>query len=246
MAGYDADLDLARRCADGDERAWERFVLEYRPLLYRAADALDPSGGARDLADALYADLYGLKEQRGVRQSLLSYYHGRSSLATWLRAVLAQRFVDRIRAGRRIEPLPDEQIGAGEEVARLAMTVARDPNPDRRGYLSVVRRALRAAIARLSDRDRLRLSLYYREDLTLAQTARALGEHEGTASRQLARTRRELRSDVERQLRDDAGFTPAQTAECFASASEDAGHLDLEELFETAVESKKRVADRSL
>lgn len=246
MAGYDADLDLARRCADGDERAWERFVREYRPLLYRAADALDPSGGARDLADSLYADLYGLKEQRGVRQSLLGYYQGRSSLATWLRAVLAQRFVDRIRAGRRIEPLPDEQTGAGEEVTRLAMTVARDPNPDRRGYLSVVRRALRAAIARLSDRDRLRLSLYYREDLTLAQTARTLGEHEGTASRQLARTRRELRSDVERQLRDDAGFTAAQTAECFASASEDAGHLDLEELFETAVESKKRVADRSL
>jgi RNA polymerase sigma factor (sigma-70 family) len=246
MAGYDADLDLARRCADGDERAWERFVLEYRPLLYRAADALDPSGGARDLADSLYADLYGLKEQRGVRQSLLGYYHGRSSLATWLRAVLAQRFVDGIRAERRIEPLPDEQTGAGEEVTRLAMTVARDPNPERRAYLSVVRRALRAAIARLSDRDRLRLSLYYREDLTLAQTARALGEHEGTASRQLARTRRELRSDVERQLRDDAGFTAAQTAECFASASEDAGHLDLEELFDTAVESKKRVADRSL
>jgi RNA polymerase sigma factor (sigma-70 family) len=245
MAGYDADLDLAYRCADGDERAWERFIVEYRPLLYRAADALDPSGGARDLADSLYADLYGLKEQLGARQSLFRYYQGRSSLATWLRAVLAQRFVDRVRAGRRIEPLPDERNGAGEEVTRLGMSVGRDPNPDRRLYLSVARRALHLAIARLSDRDRLRLSLYYREDLTLAQAAGALGEHESTASRQLARTRRELRVDVERQLR-DAGFSAAQTAECFASAIEDPGRLDLDELFETGVERKKQVTDRSL
>src|SRR5262249_58732748 len=55
-----ADLELARLCAEGDEPAWERFVREYRPLLYRAADALDPTGGARDIADSLYAELYGL------------------------------------------------------------------------------------------------------------------------------------------------------------------------------------------
>ena len=89
-ASYAADLELARRCAAGEEPAWERFVLEYRPVLYRAADALDPTGGARDLADALYADLYS--------QSLFRYYQGRSSLATWLRAVLSQRYVDRLRA----------------------------------------------------------------------------------------------------------------------------------------------------
>ena len=39
------DLALACACAAGDEEAWEHFVLEQRPLLYRAADALDPSGG---------------------------------------------------------------------------------------------------------------------------------------------------------------------------------------------------------
>src|SRR5262245_64981868 len=101
MAGYDADLDLARRCADGDAQAWERFVLEYRPILYRAADALDPSGGARDLADSLYADLYS--------KSLFRYFQARSSLATWLRGVLSQRYVDRIRANRRMEAFPDEE-----------------------------------------------------------------------------------------------------------------------------------------
>jgi len=79
---YARDLELARQCAAGDEAAWERFILEFRPILYRAADALDPGGGARELADTLYADLYGVAEAGAERRSLFRYYQGRSSLAT--------------------------------------------------------------------------------------------------------------------------------------------------------------------
>ena len=100
------DLALACACASGDEPAWEHFVLVQRPLLYRAADSLDPGGGARDLADSLYADLFGLGDHAGERQSLFRYFHGRSSLTTWLRAVLAQRHIDRLRTRRRLEALP--------------------------------------------------------------------------------------------------------------------------------------------
>src|SRR5262245_29860380 len=85
-----SDLALAVACALGRESAWDHFVTSHRPALYRAADALDPTGGARDLADSLYADLFGVAQRQGVRQSLLRYFHGRSSLATWLRAVLSQ------------------------------------------------------------------------------------------------------------------------------------------------------------
>jgi len=69
VGSHGGDLDLARLCAAGDELAWERFVREYRPLLYRAADALDATGGAREVADSLYADLYGLP--RGDGHSVL-------------------------------------------------------------------------------------------------------------------------------------------------------------------------------
>ncbi len=103
------DLALACACAHGDEPAWEHFVLVQRPLLYRAADALDPGGGARDLADSLYADLFGIGDHAGERQSLFRYFHGRSSLTTWLRAVLAQRHVDRLRRHRRLDALPEEE-----------------------------------------------------------------------------------------------------------------------------------------
>ena len=48
-------------------------------------------------------------ERDGARQSLFRYFHGRSKLSTWLRAVLAQRHIDRLRAGRKLDPLPDDQ-----------------------------------------------------------------------------------------------------------------------------------------
>ncbi len=51
------DLAHAVACAAGIDRAWDHYVREYRHALYRAADANDPTGGAREHADAIYADL---------------------------------------------------------------------------------------------------------------------------------------------------------------------------------------------
>jgi len=207
-------------CAAGDERAWETFVREYRPRLYRAADALDRTGGAREVADSLYAELYGIKDAAGPRQSLFRYYQGRSSLATWLRAVLAQRYVDRVRAGRRTEPL-------AEDTDRAAPP---PPDPDRDRYLTLVRAALAFAVSQLDPRDRLRLASYYVQELTLAQIGRLLRESEASASRHLARTRRDIRSAVERQLRDEARLTDDQIAACLASVVEDSGPLDMKQV----------------
>jgi RNA polymerase sigma factor (sigma-70 family) len=215
-----ADLDLARRCAAGEPAAWDRFVLEYRPVLYRAADALDRSGGARELADSLYAELYGLEAGGRERQSLFRYFSGRSSLATWLRAVLAQRYVDRIRSQRRLEPLPADDRG---EIRAPA-------DPERARHLQLVMAALGRAVACLAVKDRLRLAYYYVQELTLAEAGRLLGEHEATVSRQLARARRAIRDGVERELREEHGLTEAQIGECVASVAEDPGPLDLRPL----------------
>jgi RNA polymerase sigma factor (sigma-70 family) len=243
---YAGDLELARRCAAGDEQAWERFVLEYRPLLYRAADALDPSGGARDLADSLYADLYGLAETDAERRSLFRYYQGRSSLATWLRAVLSQRYVDRLRAGARLEPLPDED----SITLRDAAPRTDPPDPDRLHHVRLLRHALGRAIEELDARDHLRLGCYYAQELKLSETGRILKEHEATVSRQLARTRRTLRENVERRLREEHRLSDAQIAECFETALDDPGPLDLRDIFGDTVPvdpaRKKPEPDRSI
>ncbi len=238
MSGkYAADVELARRCAAGDEAAWERFVLEYRPLLYRAADAIEPGGGARDLADALYADLYGLTERGGERRSLFRYFQGRSSLATWLRAVLAQRYVDRVRERRRFEPLPDEE---GQQADRPSEPTA-DPGSTRGAKL--LEHAIEQSVAELDGRERLRLGCYYVQELTLAETGRVLKEHEATVSRQLARTRTTIRESVERRLR-GSGLNDSQLAECFAAAAADSGRLDLARMVSGA-QRKESAVDRS-
>jgi RNA polymerase sigma-70 factor (ECF subfamily) len=221
------DIALACACADGDEAAWEHFVLEHRPLLYRAADAIEPGGGARELADSLYADLFGLRDREGERQSLFRYFHGRSSLSTWLRAVLAQRYVDRLRTTRRLDALPDEESSAALQAP------SRTVEPDRSRYVELMRQTLERAVANLLSRDRLRLACYYAQELTLAETGRLVGEHEATSSRQLARTRKAIREDVERQLRAEQGLTEAEVAQCFASVTEDAGPLDLVQMLDT-------------
>jgi len=232
------DLALACACAAGDEAAWEHFIREQRPRLYRAADALARGGRARELADSLYAELYGIDNRGKGRQSLFRYFHGRSSLATWLRAVLAQRHVDRLRVERRLEPLPEEESTAAIASASTA------PDPDRSRCLTAIRHALGQAVARLDPRDRLRLCCYYAQELTLAETGRLLLEHEATVSRQLARTRRAIREDVERQLRAEAGMSEPQIAQCFHSVMEDPGPLDVSEMLDVG-ERKESEPDRS-
>jgi RNA polymerase sigma-70 factor len=234
-----SDLALACACAMGKESAWDHFVTEFRPAMYRAADAMEPGGGAREIADALYAELFGLREKDGVRQSVFRYFHGRSSLATWLRSVVAQRYVDRHREAKRLEPLPDEN-----NRPLAAPHRAGPPNPDRGRYVAALRAVLAAAIAALAPRDRLRLACYYAQEMTLAQIGKLTREHEATVSRQLARTRRDIRSDVERRLAGDHRFSKVEIEECFASVVDDAGNLDLSAWLDAG--RKETRVDRSM
>jgi RNA polymerase sigma-70 factor len=232
------DLALAWACAEGSDAAWEHVMREHRPALYRAADAIDHSSG-RELADSLWAELFGLTERDGERRSHFRYFHGRSSLATWLRAVLAQRHVDRVRSHRRLDALPDDESPAALPAPAMAM------NPARGRYLAVMRRAVLAAVAALAPRDRLRLTCYYAQDLTLAEIGRALGEHEATVSRHLTRTRRAIRTGVEHELADRERMSEAEIAECFASVLDDAGSLDIADLLGSEGSRKEVGQNRS-
>jgi RNA polymerase sigma-70 factor, ECF subfamily len=211
------DLALACACARGSEAAWDCFVREYRPVLLRMASRGQQTDRARDVADSIYAELYGLDQRNGARRSLFDYFHGRSSLAGWLKAVVAQRLVDRARAARRFEPLPEDETAAPAAVSMPGFEL----DPDRQRLLGLVRPALAGALAGLDARDRLRLSLYYAQEMTLAAVGRVLGESEATSSRKLERTRSGLREAVEKQLRETGRLTDEQVSICFEYARTD-------------------------
>jgi RNA polymerase sigma-70 factor, ECF subfamily len=239
------DLALACACAEGIEAAWEEFVGKYRGYLRSASAAiLRCTAGAAEaveLADSLFAELYGLADGKRGERSLFRYFHGRSSLKTWLRAVLAQRRVNAIRAGKRFEPLegPDGETKPFEVREGSSPPPALDP--DRERYLEMFRAALETALARLAPRDVERLRLYYGEERTLAEIGKRIGEHESSVSRNLERIRHELREHVEELLRSGGirpdghamqrGLSEAQIALCFEYATGETP-IDLEKLFE--------------
>src|SRR5271163_4130186 len=227
-----ADLALACACGEGNAAAWDFFMTRYRPELYRAGRAIAGESAGRELADSLYAELYGLREVAGQRKSLFDYFLGRSKLTTWLHAILAQRHVDGIRRARRTEPLKEGEAGEHASATQqgslrnasatsFANSAASSPDPERNRFLAILQMVLTAALEELAPRDRLRLAYYYVEGLTLAEIGRLVGEHEATVSRKLERTRREIRKRVEGALRQEKKLSAAQLQLCYEYAQEE-------------------------
>lgn len=188
------DLMLARACALGNERAWEIFLTRYREVLYRAAYAIAKNESAgRDLADSLYADLYGMAES-GVRRSRLDSFMGRGSLAGWLRTVLAQRYVDGYRKTRREESFEEQ------EIERLPIVSAPDPTPTSSPHLDLLARSVSIVLSAMSGDERFLLASYYLDGRALWQIAKLYGVHESTISRRLDRLTHKLRKAMLKEL----------------------------------------------
>jgi RNA polymerase sigma-70 factor (ECF subfamily) len=183
------ELALARACAAGNNSAWEIFLTRFREKLHLAALRIArEDSAARELADTLYADLYGTNLREGKRVSKLSSYTGRGSLEGWLRTVLSQEFVNRYRRTKRLVSLDEES----EEGVQFQ---APEPEP----ILAADARLSQAtdeALAYLSPEERMVLSAYYLDGRTLAEIARMLGVHESTISRKLDKLAKSLRKQI--------------------------------------------------
>jgi RNA polymerase sigma-70 factor, ECF subfamily len=199
------ELALARACAAGNERAWNAFLRRYREGLYRAALTIARhDSAAHELADSVYAGLYGLHAAAGHRVSKLAYYDGRGSLDSWLRSVLAHEFADRQRRERHQVSL-ELQVEAGREFAAREDSSPNLPDPR-------LVRATDEALAATSAEERLLLASYYLDGRTLAQIAVMLGVHESTVSRRLERTVRTIGKNIVKGLR-RLGLSRAQARE---------------------------------
>ena len=212
------DLALAIGCRSGNDSAWREFDTRFRPAIEKIAlEITRDVDRAREVAGSLYGDLFGDARRDGTRRSPLDHYHGRSLLVAWLRAVIAQREAEAWRVEYRAHP--DGKLDALIPFVDAATSEPEDP--DRGRYLAMVACELHRTIDALAPRDRLRLSYYYAQELTLAETGLLLGEHESTVSRGLARTRAEIRRNVESALRKDYRLSDDQIDRCFEYALDD-------------------------
>jgi DNA-directed RNA polymerase specialized sigma24 family protein len=145
---------------------------------------------------------------------------------------------DALRAGQRLDPLPDDPSPVMQAPGPAV------PNPERPRFLAAMGVALERAIQALDPRDRLRLKSYYVQDLTLAAIGRLLNEHEATVSRHLTRSRRAIHDGVEEALRAQ-GLDEGAIRECFETVTDDPESLDLELLVGSPAGRKKTGPDRS-
>jgi RNA polymerase sigma-70 factor, ECF subfamily len=190
------ELALARACAKGTERAWEIFLNRYREKLYGAALAITKEEAAgRELADSVYAELFGTSKGGGPRVSKLTFYAGRGSLEGWLRTVLAQEFVNRYRSERRLVSL-EEQTEAG---AHFAAAPAWQPEP---GIDPRLEAATDEALRALGAEDRYILAAHYLDGCNLAEIGRLLRIHESTVSRRIEKIVKALRKRILAGLRE--------------------------------------------
>lgn len=218
------DLVLARACAAGNDRAWERFVAIYREPLVRAAIAITGNDTlGRELADQLYGELFGLTTREGERRCPLESYRGRGSLIGWLRTTLAQRHVDHYRRTRREQPLEEFDTPAAEaEVEKSA------------AELTVLEKAVEGALKSCEAEDRLLLAAYYLDGRTLHEIARVLAVHEATVSRKLKRVCEEIRKQVVKNLQ-NAGLSRRAADEALGADPRDLD-VNLKKLLQSSQE----------
>jgi RNA polymerase sigma-70 factor, ECF subfamily len=183
------DLVLARACAAGHEHAWEVFLTRFRAKLYEIAGYIAKEAStARELADSIYADLYGTSERNGQRVSKLASYTGRGSLEGWLRTVMAQEYVNRYRRQRRLVSM-DEEVEEGVQFVAAPPQAVQAVDPR-------IEAATDEALAELPPEDRFILASYYLDSRTLAEIGRTLGVHESTISRKVDKLGKSLRKRI--------------------------------------------------
>jgi len=209
------ELVLAHACAAGSDRAWAGFLQRYRQKIYDMAYSIarEESAG-RDLADSIYADLYGTETRQGKRISKLASYSGRGSLEGWLRTVLAQEYINRYRKQRRTVSLDEESEEGAQYPAQPAQPVQ---TPDPR-----LAAATDAALAELAAEERFLLASYYLDGRTLAEIAHVLQIHESTVSRKLDKVIKSLRKQIVRALL-QSGMSRRQAEEAMQADVRDLG-----------------------
>lgn len=227
------DLCLIVACEQGDESAWSDLVARFTTTVRSAArSASSNEDAADDLAQSIWAELYGLRVRAdGKPSSKLAYYSGRGSLAGWLRAVVGQLAVDQHRKQSRLvqtdedadlDRLAQNRDDGNEQLLSVGAVDPEQSLSDRSAGAEM-QKALARSVKELSDEDRLLVKLYYFDGLRLREAGAVLGVHEATASRRLTRIHGDLRRFVERILIGEKGWTKSETDRSFAEL---AIHLD--------------------
>jgi RNA polymerase sigma-70 factor (ECF subfamily) len=188
------DWTLAQACGRGSVVAWERFLQSFRSRLYTAALVLvRDEQRARELVDSLAGDLFVTQHSpTGGTCSKLASYSGRGSLEGWLKALLANTYLDQYRSATRVVSL-EQRTDLLKTLCIRQDTGPREPDPR-------LNHAIQQSFCQCDPQERFLLVAYFFDRWTLQELATTLGVHESSVSRRLDRLLRALRRRIHRYL----------------------------------------------
>lgn len=220
------DLYLATACAAGDDGAWREIEQKHFAFIRDFAARFLTGADAEDLASTVIADLW---QRRKIAQ-----FEGRSTLRTWLGAVVTRAALN-VRASARMRftaPAPDTD--RNEPTAPLA--------PVRDDDAEALARFVRSAIGRLDPEEKLLLLFHYEQGLSLDSMAPLVGASKATLSRRLTAIRDKLRLKIETMAASEGG---SRAAESLRSAIDQArAEFDLAALLGGRAELKGGAGER--
>jgi RNA polymerase sigma factor (sigma-70 family) len=184
---YPEDMSLVSRCLAHDNAAWEELYGSYSAMCRIIAHKYNCINDFEDLyADFLVKLLGSVDGTPGV----LSQYHGEVALKTFLSTVFRHMVIDYLRKKKR-----DYFMVASEKPIEAYET------PDcNRLDSAEVNHVLSDAIARLPEKYKTFIDLYYFHGFKLEKIAAITGCNVSTVSRNLKKVQKALKSHLERLL----------------------------------------------
>lgn len=187
------DAELVRFARSGSPAAFRAIMERHNRRLFRAVrSVLKDDAEAEDALQDAYLQAF----------AGLDGFRGEAELSTWLMRIALNEAFARLRRRRRADAL-SEEIEAGMGVIvdfPFQRTAAADP--ERLAAGTEIRRLLERAIDELPDAFRTVFVLRCVEQLSVEETAAALGVPEETVKTRLHRSRGKLQSALRRQLAD--------------------------------------------
>ena len=174
---HSADLELARRCGQGDVAAFEELYRLHAPRLYTLV--LRMTGSEADAEDVL-------QEVFLQAHRKLTGFRGDSGLGTWLYRMAVNQALDFLR-GRQAKMARTTTSYDDDAVAEPVAPAPVIPT-------AISRLDLERSIARLPDGCRAAFVLHDIEGLAHNEVAALLGISEGTSKSQVHKARMRLRS----------------------------------------------------